>query len=166
MRKLYFSSLTFLAILMQSCTANVVSIVSKPNIHLSHQYKKIAIISNGAGVQSASTSSLFEGQLSYTNLMDGNPQVQMASDSFAFECARLGFQVVSCRDNPDLLIEFSIGSIRFDPVAGWIADQAIVKLIDSKSNQVVAQYQAKSGFITPTVENIISRLVSQIKKIY
>jgi hypothetical protein len=162
--KLILTTIASAAILLQGCGARVTSYAPNPEMYLSHHYKKIAIIANGANVQSITTSNLFEGQLSQTQIMDGGSQVQMAAESIGFECEKLGFHVVSINDCPDLLLEFSIGSIRFDSLAGWIADQAIVRLRDAKSKQIVAQFQAKSRFITPTVENIISNLVTEIKK--
>ncbi len=164
MNKLFLIATACISILLQGCGARVTTYVPNPEMRLSHRYKKIAIIANGANVKSITTSNLFAGQLSQTQVMDGGSQVQMAAESIGFECEKLGFHVVSIYDRPDLLLEFSIGSIRYDPLAGWIADQAIVRLRDAKSKQIVAQFQAKGWFITPTVENIISKLVSEIKK--
>lgn len=166
MKKLSFYAMTCLVILMQGCAAHIASHVSNPKMHLSDQYKKIAIVSNGASSQSITTSNLFENQLSHTQIMNGSSQVQMAAESLSFECEKLGFSVVSISENPDLLLELSIGSIRFDPLVGWIADQANIKLRDANSKQLVASFQAKAGFITPTVDNMISKLTYEIKKNY
>lgn len=166
MKKLSLSVLICCALHIQGCTAHIIPHIPNPELCLSHDYKKVAIISKGANVQSIASSSLFDGQLTQTQVMDGASQVQMAAESLAFECEKLGFYVVPNSENPDLLIEFSIGPVRFDQVAGWIADQAIVRLRDAKTKRVIAQFQAKTGFITPTVENIIDKLVAEIKKIY
>lgn len=155
-----------IALFTQGCTSHIVSHVPNPKIHLSHQYRKIAIILNGSGSQSINNSSLFENKLIQTQVMDGSLQSQMAGETLAFECEKLGFCVVPATENPDLIFEFNIGSIRFDPIVGWIADQAILRIRDTKSKEVVASYQAKGSLITPTVENIISKLMYEIKKNY
>lgn len=152
--------------LFQSCAPHISSYLPDPTIQLSRQYKKIAIISVGSASQSVTTSNIFEGKISQTNVMDGNSQIQMAVDSFAFECEKLGFQVVLQSEAPDLLLELNIGSIRFDSFAGWIADQGIVRLRDANSKRIVAQFKAKSSFLTPTIENIISKLMTEIKNTY
>lgn len=159
-------TMTCIGIFTHGCTAHIISHVPNPKVHLSQQYRKIAIILNGAGTQSINNTSLFENKLVQTQVMDGSSQVQMAGETLAFECEKLGFCVVPATENPDLIFEFNIGSIRFDAMAGWIADQAILRLRDAKSKELVATYQAKGSIITPTVENIISNLVYEIKKNY
>lgn len=74
------------------------------------------------------------------------------------------FHVVSPNENPDLIFEFNIGSIRFDPIGGWIADQAILRIRDAKSQETVCIYQAKTIFITPSVDNLIYKIIKKLKK--
>lgn len=166
MKQITILLMSVIALLMQGCTASTISHLPNPDIRLSHHYSKIAIVTNGASGQSIGTTCLFQGQLSQTHVMDSSSQVQMAVETLAFECERLGFEVVANPENADLILEFNIGTVRFDPVAGWIADQGIAKFRDAKTNRLVAQYQAKTSFITPTVENILYKLVNEIKKNY
>lgn len=162
-------SITFIcsiAMLFHACTASINSQIHEPEIRLSRQYHRIAIITNGTGSSTASIISNFNGQLNTAKVMHGNEQLIIAAQSMAFECGKLGFQVVSEEDNPDLIMEFMIGSIRQDEITGWIADAGYITLSDARTKRVVAQYEAKTMFITPTVNNIITKLASEMKNIY
>lgn len=164
--KSYIPMITTILFLLSGCSAVVTSIVQNPYSRFSGSYKTVAIISNGSSCDSVSTTILFDGNLASSHFMDASSQVDLATSTLIFELERLGFVVVPETSDHDLLIEFQIGSIRYDELVGWIADQAFIKMRDAYTNQVIAQYQAKTNLITPTVENIIYELVSEIRKNY
>tara|TARA_S200000501_G_scaffold38902_1_gene31858 strand:- start:292 stop:534 length:243 start_codon:yes stop_codon:yes gene_type:complete len=78
----------------------------------------------------------------------------------------IGFSVVTEKSRADIIVEFSIGQIRYDPITGWIADQGIVRFTNPKSGNIIAMYKAKPRFITPTTNTIVEMLAKEIKQNY
>ena len=78
----------------------------------------------------------------------------------------IGFNIISDTTKIDAIVDFSIGQIRFDPIAGWIADQGNVKFTDYKTGEILAIVRAEVKFVTPTVKNIIANLSKSIQSIY
>lgn len=151
-----------------SCASTVQSTFSKPNIKLKNYNKVVVRLTDASGASSLSTTLLKSGSgaLLGGHMMKGEDQGKQALESFQFEMMSIGFEFVSDEAYADALVEFSIGQIRYDPLAGWIADQATVKFKDFQTGQIVAFYRAKTQFITPTVKNIIRNLAEEIRKSY
>ena len=99
------------------------------------------------------------------HLMNGEDQAAQALNSMQFELATIGFQIVDSQSEAQLFGEFSIGQIRYDPIAGWIADQAMLILKDTAGN-IVAMFRAKSSGVTPTVNNLISQIAKAVRQNY
>lgn len=87
----------------------------------------------------------------------GEAQAAQALESLKFELLALGFQMTDTPAEADALADFSIGQIRYDPLVGWIADQAVLTFKDP-SGKVLAGFRAQSRGITPTVNNIVTKL--------
>ena len=130
-----------------------------------------AIITGTGNSASATGNTNKRGSASITGLtsahsMSGNEHALQAIEGLQFELANIGFDFVSNENQADAVIEFSIGTIRYDPIAGWIADQATLKFRDIRTGKILVHVRAKPKFITPTVNNIVANLAKEIRKRY
>lgn len=153
-----------IVLIVLSCSSSVEQRISEPNLRLRNYNNIVLNLVNLSGGVSLSTATL--GEINSAQIMSGNSQGRMALESLQFELMGIGFNFVSDVNQAAVIVEFTIGTIRFDPIAGWIADQAFVKFIDKSSGKVLAFYSAKAQFITPTVTNIIKEISNSIKQNY
>lgn len=158
------SSISMFLILLTSCSSSIQQVKSRPNLRLRQYNNIIAYLLTASGSQSISTASL--GKINTAQLMSGEQQSVRALESLQFELMSVGFNFVTDERQADAIVEFSIGDIRYDPLAGWIADQALVKFMDRKTGTVLAFFRANSKLITPTVNNIVTNLGKAIKNAY
>lgn len=175
--------LILLCCLLSGCGASIKTI--KPTaIHLSDYNNAILLLETQSGAISLSQASLsgltgagkinnssavvggVESNMSLTHAMPAQEQVILAAKTLSFELTSIGFNMVDTLENANMIILFSIGTVRFDPVAGWIADQAFLQFKEKNSGRLLCSLKAETRFITPTVKTIINRLVGQAKKIY
>ena len=98
------------------------------------------------------------------HVMSGSSQALLAAQDVAFELGAMGFAVVPKKEQADIIALFSIGAVRFDPIAGWIADQAFLEFRDAHTDQIIASYRANSRFVTPTVKAIMKSLMKQVRQ--
>jgi len=84
----------------------------------------------------------------------------------AFAFRSLGIRVVDNPADADLIAALSIGTVRFDPVGGWIADRGILQFQEAKTGTMVAVVRANKQAITPTVNRIVSNMISEIEELY
>ena len=98
--------------------------------------------------------------------MSGSSQALLVAQNLSFELAALGFQMVDSQDKADAVALFSIGTVRYDPLAGWIADQAFLVFKDAESGTTLCTLRADTQFITPTVKRITKNLVRAARKHY
>jgi hypothetical protein len=159
-----FVALCVFTLSICACTPSVQSVRTDPNIRLREYTKLYLVLAGSTG--STSVSGGVAGNLGSAQVMDGTGQATLALTSLQFDLASLGFQVVADRYQAELVGEFSIGQIRYDPLAGWIADQAMLNLKDASSDAVVAMFRSQSGMITPTVSSLVSQMVKSVKKAY
>lgn len=165
MRKLNIKmSFAISVIILNSCSASIKQTTLTPNLRLRNYNNIVVNLVSSSG--SISYSTVTFGQIDSGQLMEGEKQGVLALQSLQFELMSIGFNFVSNENQADAIVDFSIGAIRYDPLAGWIADQAFVKFKDRKTGQILAFYRAKSQMITPTVNNIISNLCNAIRRNY
>ncbi|HCO94686.1 MAG TPA: hypothetical protein DIU00_12175 [Phycisphaerales bacterium] len=98
--------------------------------------------------------------------MSGQDQVIMAAQDIAFSLRQIGFDTVDRTQDADMVVLFSIGTVRYDPLAGWIADRAFIEFKDTKTGSVVCSIKANVQFITPTINTLVKKLVSEVKRYY
>lgn len=152
-----------LTIALAGCAAKVQSVQSDPSVKL-RQYQSVAIVLTDA-TGGTSVSGAVSGGIASGHLLEGEGQAAQALNSLKFEMAALGFRLVADPAEAQLVGEFSIGQIRYDALAGWIADQAMLVLKDPAGN-AVALFRAKAGAITPTVNNLVSKIAKAVKESY
>ena len=99
--------------------------------------------------------------ITYDIASSGEKQAFIAAQNLAFELRTLGFNLTNSQEDSEVVAKFSIGTIRYDLIAGWIADQAFLEFYDS-SGQHILSISAKARFITPTVNNIVKNLVKEL----
>ena len=114
----------------------------------------------GAGAISTVTQSA--SAIRSAQVSSGEGQAIIAAQTLAFELLNLGFRTTDLIEEADIYVDFSIGTVRLDPLAGWIADQAILTFREPDTGTVLASYQATSRSITATVNNLVSNLVERL----
>ena len=151
------------AVLFSACAATVQSVRTDPSVQL-RQYRRLTLALTDA-TGSTSVSGAAAGGIASGQLMKGEGQAAQALNSLQFEMAAIGFQMVGSSSEAQLVGEFSIGQIRYDPLVGWIADQAMLILKDAAGN-TVALFRARSRGITPTVNNLVSQIAKAVRQSY
>lgn len=116
---------------------------------------------NRANISANATSST----VASSQLLDGEGQSQIAAQNMMFELGRIGFEFVD-PDSADFIALFSIGQIRHDLLAGWIADQAFLEFKNPETSKIIISFKVDTRFITPTVNNIVDKLVEEIAKVW
>jgi len=159
--------------MLSSCSTTVERTLVTPDFHLNISKTIFARLATSTGAISVNTANLANinksgsgavlAGASSTQLLPGEKQAILAFESLQFELMAMGFTLVDKEDKADYLVDFSIGSVRNDPISGWIADQAFVKFLSATDNKLLAFYRARLQFITPTINNIIKNLASSIK---
>jgi hypothetical protein len=102
--------------------------------------------------------------LSVSHAMSGNDQIIMAAQDVAFALRDLGFETVDKPEEADAIALFSIGTVRYDPLAGWIADRAFLQFKESKTGTMVVSIKADGQLITPTIGTLVDNIVSEVRK--
>lgn len=126
------------------------------------------VLKDATGSRSIDLSGLVSGGslLAGGSAKDGQAQTVSAAQRMAFELQVIGFDMVDRPENAELLAEFSIGAVRYDPITGWIADQASLVLRDPQTGRVVFTAFADTRFVTPRVSTLIGRLAESVKARY
>lgn len=171
--------LLLLLMFIVGCGASTQFVMPDRNIRLK-QFNNVYVRLQSAGATSEESGGIGGGGLvvgekivggagsvvSGTHTMSGDKQAIMALDRFKFELAKVGFNIVSEPESADAYVDLSIGTIRYDSLAGWIADEGMAKFINKQNNRTIAYFAADTKFITPTVTSIIKNLVARIRKTY
>lgn len=113
------------------------------------------------GSASASGSTISSG-----DIRSGDRQAEISLEKFKFELTKMGFNVVNDPKQADAYVDFIIGTVSYDLLAGWIADEGVVKFINKNNDQTIAYFVADTKFVTPTVSSIIKNLAARIKRVY
>jgi len=151
-------------VLFSGCAAKVQSVRTDSSAPLRQSRRLMLVLTDATGsisVSGAAVAGIASGQL-----MKGEGQATQALNSLQFELAAIGFQMVGNLSEAQLVGEFSIGQIRHDPLAGWIADQAMLVLKDRTTGNTVALFRAKHGMATPTVNSLVSQIAKAVKQSY
>ena len=168
MKNIIKSYLIFiLALVIIGCGATVQS-VSSSNLKLRNFNNIYLVLVDATGATSLSGAGLNSSSSTILSghKMDGESQGKQSLQNLQFELMSIGFSIVNEKSKADIIVEFSIGQIRYDPLTGWIADQGIVRFIDAKSGAIAAMYKAKPKVITPTTNTIVEMLAKEIKQNY
>ena len=89
-----------------------------------------------------------------------------ALESFSFELTAIGFAVVADSTKARTVVELTFAPLRYDPVAGWIARQALARFRRVGTGEIVSMYRANPQIITPTVEKLVTSLAEAIRTNY
>lgn len=88
----------------------------------------------------------------------------LAAQDVQFQLGTAGFVPTESPSNADLIADFSIGAVRYDPLTGWIADQAFLQIRNAQNQEIVASYRANARWVTPTVGNLVENIMKQVRK--
>lgn len=158
-------SVLFVALLASGCGASVHGAYSGGGANAALMDSATVFVSlvSATGARSVDTAILGSG-VSSTSEKSGSAQTRLALERVEHELLSMGFEVVSDPAEARLRAEFSIGAVRYDPLTGWIADEARLVFRDSASGRVIASYYAETRWITPTVKTLVKRLMGEVRK--
>lgn len=168
--------LAALIVLFVSCSTTIKKYRKKDSVISKAKMLKVVVEVGGAAVTSTGASlGSFGGNVStYGNStsvsgsasaigvghsMSGKSQVLIAAKDLETELRMQGFNVVNDIKQAELVVLFSIGTVRYDPLAGWIADRSSVEFRDVKTNETLMILRSVDQLITATVNTHISNLV-------
>jgi hypothetical protein len=178
-----YISYIIILILLAGCGASTEIQFAKKDVKLSDYRKQhVVIMTSGGGVSLSSvgfgsgsavakrtgTGAVASGSgtsISVQHALPSDDQIFMAGQDIAFGLTGLGFNVVDREEDADMLALFSIGTVRFDPLAGWIADRAILQFKDRTTGEGVLTIKADLQFITPTVSTLVENLLDEVEEI-
>jgi len=103
--------------------------------------------------------------LSAIHILPGGDQVLIAAQRVEAELLFIGFMVTATPSDATMYADFAIDP-RFDPLGGWIADEAVLEFSDANTGKLLAQYRAGGGFITPSVTTLVSKLAENVAADY
>jgi S1-C subfamily serine protease len=98
-----------------------------------------------------------------TQIMPGGEQAVVAAQRIAFELLSMGFTVTASPSDAAMYADFTIATVRYDALTGWIADEALLEFVDTNTGDLLASYRASGRFITPTVNNLVSNLIDDVR---
>lgn len=151
-----------LMILLSGCgSASKITTSQNPKTLIGKKINLQLITSSGAISISAGAMGSSLSVIAGGSAMSGEKQAEIIAQDLAFELRALGLNLTNSQEDSEVIAKFSIGTIRYDPLAGWIADQAFLEFYDS-SGQHILTVRVKAKFVTPTVENIVKNLVKEL----
>jgi hypothetical protein len=159
---LVVSSIPFL--LGMACGARVKSVTTSPDLHLRDYPNAFVSLKSAGSALSINTASV--GELQSAQLMDAEAQAVQALTEFQFKLMEIGFNIVETRNEADAVFDLSVGTIRYDPIGGWIADKGIVAVKESETGRTLGMYSTEGRLITATVGKLISSLADAIREDY
>jgi len=148
-----------LVFLLFSCGTTTKFVASSKKVNLKN---KIIVLQLGTSSGAVTISAASLSNLSVGHAMSGEEQALIAANNLAFELRFLGLKLTNNSHDADIIATFSIGTIRYDPITGWIADQAYLEFIDLETGDFICGIKAKPRFITPTVENMIKNIINSL----
>jgi hypothetical protein len=170
-------------IFLLSCGASIKSI--KPNEVRLRDFKKVyLLVETSSGAISLSEAFLdgFSGSVTFeperatfggtksgielTHALPGQEQVLLAAKDLSFRLIEMGFTMTETQEDADAVAILSIGTVRYDPITGWIADRAYLEFKNAQNGQLLCSFKADTRFITPTVNTILKKLMKGVKKLY
>ena len=100
----------------------------------------------------------------YTNMIWTNDKkrAKVVSDHIQLLLDRLkehGFSFVGKIDDSSVRASLKFKSVRFDPLAGWLTDDAQIAYSDTGSGEILGTVVADEIWITPTVKMVFEGLV-------
>jgi len=158
--KIYF----YLSLFILQCTTNVKDKPSGQTLQL-RQYKNIYVklISNVGSKSLHSSPDTSMADLHIHNIED---QTFQAVDSLKSKLISIGFTIVDNAEKADALIIFSIGTIRYNDIEGWIADQGAVTFREKNGDSVIAHFKVDTKVKTPAIKEILAKLAKAIRGKY
>lgn len=153
----------FMLLFIVSCGSSVQTVTGSTNSYQLSDYNIFLDMKNSTGGSSFSGVVDIDVGIAGGSKYDGKAQTIQAFETIKFELMLKGINIVSNPSNANAIGEFSIGQVRYDPITGWIADQAFLIIKEKGSGSIILAARAEANFITPTVKNLIRNIISQVK---
>ena len=163
MKKLTIFAFTTLFFLLGCGSASKITSSQSPSNLIGKKIHLQILTSSGATSVSIGAMSLSSSVIAGGHSMSVDWQAEIAAQNLAFELRSLGLNLTNSPEDSDVIANFSIGTIRYDPITGWIADQAFLEFNDITGNHILT-VRAKARFVTPTVDNIVKNLVNELSR--
>jgi len=158
MKNLLRIYLMFCLMLLISCASTSETVIQKDITSIRNVELYLV---NSSGIMILNYNDAYK--MNMASFEDVQQQAVQALEMMQFELLSIGLNIVDKNNHADAKFEFSIGNIRYDPLVGYIADRAIIRIIDNK-NQIIAIFKAETEFITPSIKNLIDTLGEELKK--
>jgi len=98
--------------------------------------------------------------------MSGNEQAVLAAQDVIFGLRDIGFEIIDKVEEADAIALFSIATVRHDPLAGWIADKALLIFKENRTGAVICSIKAETQIVTPTINTLVNGIVSEVRRYY
>lgn len=157
MSRLLCVAVMALSALLSGCSVTVRSFIKPGASAKLEPYSRI-YVALGASSGAVSAHGATGYGISSSAISNGASQAEMALEQLKNELLLSGFDVQAEPSSADAIASFSIGEIRFDPLAGWIADQALLVIRDARTSATVASFAAEDNGITATTSALIQEL--------
>ena len=106
------------------------------------------------------------GGIAAIQVLQGGDAVLSAAQRVRLELLEIGFSVTDSSPRATMYADLTL-SPRYDPLGGWIADEAALEFIDASNGDLLASYRASgSGLVTPSVNNLMSNLMKDLRVDY
>lgn len=93
-------------------------------------------------------------------------QVALAAKRLSSQLRAIGFDLVNDPALAKADAAFRIGSVRHDPITGWIADEASLIFSSVPEGKVIASLVVDARWGKLTIEAIVERLAEAVKENY
>ena len=120
---------------------------------------------NVSSFNSAQEFSAKLGTIGVTHKMSGETHVLIAAKDIEAEMRTMGIDVTNNPKESEVVALFSIGTVRYDPLAGWIADRSSLELRSKKNNETLLLLRSINQLITPTISTHVDNIVYELKKV-
>jgi hypothetical protein len=154
--------------LFSSCTSTIQVVQPSPNVKL-RQYTRIFLYSpylpSTEAVKGVGTK-LGPGFIGGTQAVSGVDAVVQALNSLKFELTSIGFRIVEKPIDAELVGELSIDGLHYNPLVGWVANQAILVIKDNAGNTLFVFRAKPSGMIASPIDSLISEIAKAIRQRY
>jgi len=171
MQKIVMFAIASLGILIiGSCTATVKRATSNSNIRLRDYNKVVVNLISGSGNVERGTR--ISGSLQNDEIINigvGTPD-KKAFQLLQYLLIDIGFQVVTDTAGANAIVDFSLGTVKYDSIYGWITNESFLFFKDGKTGELLEGFNAKGdpmwGAEWYTLDQIISEIGKSLRSAY
>jgi hypothetical protein len=88
---------------------------------------------------------------------------QQAAYQFGFELELIGFVLAETLEEADAVVDFVIGPLKYDLIAGWTADAAHVRLTNARTGGLLASYRSEGAIGWTTTTSLVTSIAQRLQ---